>query len=140
MVSRSQSVLISIALLAAAAASGADTDPNSTGAKPSTATAKPKFYRDDPLWKEPRPHPVTKMKTIEIDNLYDFIDESFAVPRHDKKLKRTANTAALNANTLGEVPDSEWYTNRHASHPMTTDELVRGPGNADPRTRTVSGR
>src|SRR5437868_9669182 len=34
---------------------------------------------------------------------------------------------ALNVNALDEVPDSSWYTNRHALHPMTIEELVRGP-------------
>jgi hypothetical protein len=32
-----------------------------------------------------------------------------------------------NVNALDEVPDSSWYTNRHHLHPMTIDELVRGP-------------
>jgi len=34
---------------------------------------------------------------------------------------------ASNVNALDEVPDSSWYTNRHALHPMTIEELVRGP-------------
>ncbi len=34
---------------------------------------------------------------------------------------------ASNVNALDEVPNSSWYTNRHALHPMTIEELVRGP-------------
>jgi hypothetical protein len=35
-------------------------------------------------------------------------------------------------NTLGEVPDSAWFTNRHAVKRLTLDELRRGPGDANP--------
>src|SRR2546421_11464106 len=34
---------------------------------------------------------------------------------------------ASNVNALDEVPDSSWYTNRHALHRMSIDELTRGP-------------
>ena len=34
---------------------------------------------------------------------------------------------AVNVNALGEVPDSSWFTNRHAKSRMTMDELLRGP-------------
>jgi hypothetical protein len=35
-------------------------------------------------------------------------------------------------NTLGEVPDSSWFTNRIGSRPMFVEELVRGPGDSHP--------
>ena len=38
---------------------------------------------------------------------------------------------AVNVNALGEVPNSSWYTNRHASERMTMDELLRGPLQGD---------
>jgi hypothetical protein len=34
---------------------------------------------------------------------------------------------ATNVNALDEVPDSSWFTNRHARNRMSLDELVRGP-------------
>ena len=34
---------------------------------------------------------------------------------------------ALNVNTLGEVPDSSWFTNRIGRSDMTVDEVLRGP-------------
>src|SRR5262249_20466429 len=40
--------------------------------------------------------------------------------------------SAQDINTLGEVPDGTWYTNRHAFHRMSIDELRRGPGNSTP--------
>ncbi len=33
---------------------------------------------------------------------------------------------ALNANSLDEVPDSSWFTNRIGAHPMSVAELTRG--------------
>ena len=39
---------------------------------------------------------------------------------------------ALDVNTLGEVPDSAWYTNRHFHRRMSIEELKRGPGNSTP--------
>src|SRR5262249_23541179 len=35
-------------------------------------------------------------------------------------------------NTVDEVPDSTWYTNRHARHRMSLEELKRGTGNSAP--------
>ena len=34
---------------------------------------------------------------------------------------------AKNINTIDEVPDSSWFTNRIGSKPITTDEITRGP-------------
>jgi hypothetical protein len=133
MVSRKQSLLISLALIAAAAASGGESDPKKSGATTLPAAgAKWKFYTDDPLWKEPKPRAVTKVKTIEINNLYDFIEQSLVVPHRLKPIERSGTSVALNVNTVDEVPDSEWYTNRHAGRRMSIDELVRGQGNANP--------
>jgi hypothetical protein len=133
MVSRKQSLLISLALIAAAAASGGESDPKKSAAATSPpVAAKRKFLSDDPLWKEPKPRAVKGMKAIEIDDLYDFLEESLVVPRRQKPLEKNGRSVALNVNTLGEVPDSEWYTNRHARRQMTLEQLVRGPGNADP--------
>jgi hypothetical protein len=47
---------------------------------------------------------------------------------------------ASNVNALDEVPDSSWFTNRHHLHPMTIEQLVRGPdrgGQPDFKDATV---
>jgi len=133
MVSRRKSVLIPCAALLAIAAQAGD-KPNTDGNATAIATraARNKFLADDPLWKEPKRRPVRNVKSIDIDNLYDFIDESFIVPGAANKEKKEAKAPARNTNTLGEVPDSEWYTNRHALHTMSLGELARGPGNNNP--------
>ena len=38
---------------------------------------------------------------------------------------------AQNVNTLDEVPDSSWFTNRIGARPMTLDEIARGPDQVD---------
>jgi len=38
----------------------------------------------------------------------------------------------VNVNTLDEIPDSSWYTNRHARRRLSLEELVRGPDLAPP--------
>lgn len=87
--------------------------------------AQPKFYPDDPLMKEPPPKAVASAQKIDIDPLFDFAYKSFV----DNK---PALKPAANANTIGEVPDSGWYVNRHATRRMSVEELKRGPGNSNP--------
>jgi hypothetical protein len=38
----------------------------------------------------------------------------------------------MGINTVDEVPDSAWYTNRHARRTMSLAELMRGAGNSKP--------
>ena len=40
-------------------------------------------------------------------------------------------TEAENVNTLDEVPDSSWFTNRHGRTRMSVEGLVRGPNTGD---------
>ena len=104
-------------------------------ATPAVAEDK-KFYPDDPLVQEPPPHPVKSVVKLEIDPLYDFLNNSFETPRREGKRPREDAHAALDANTLGDVPDSAWYTNRHYYHRMSIEELKRGPGNTAPPSST----
>ncbi|MGH7821123.1 MAG: hypothetical protein ACREQ9_15265, partial [Candidatus Binatia bacterium] len=39
---------------------------------------------------------------------------------------------AANVNALDEAPDSTWFTNRHAAHPLTAEEIARGPADGRP--------
>lgn len=44
----------------------------------------------------------------------------------------TRGGPAVNVNTLGEVPNSSWYTNRHSFHPLSRAALRRGPNDGPP--------
>ncbi len=80
----------------------------------------PVFYPDDPLQVDPdrldMPPPVPRP----ISEFYNFLISFLALPGE-------YGGPALNVNTLGEVPNSSWYTTRHYWHPMTLAELKRGP-------------
>ncbi|HWB83863.1 MAG TPA: hypothetical protein VG675_06965 [Bryobacteraceae bacterium] len=93
--------------------------------------AAQKFYPDDPLWRDPRPLPVAKAKSRKIDEYFDFFQNTFFEP--DKQLKKEHNPGPSEAvNTLSEVPDSAWFTNRIGSRTLSLAELVRGPGESHP--------
>lgn len=80
-----------------------------------------KFYPDDPIYVTPKPVPVGKLPVWEATPLYDFLLQSV-------RQKARPQVPARGVNTLGDVPDSEWFTNRHGVRRMTRDQLQRGPG------------
>jgi hypothetical protein len=56
---------------------------------------------------------------------WDGADNIFFRPLSDA-LRLTASGEAVNVNSLDEVPDSAWFTNRMGKHPVTTAELRLG--------------
>jgi hypothetical protein len=85
-----------------------------------------KFYDDDPIQKEPPPLNVPKIQGRKLSDYYDFFSNTFAKP--GERQSKGKQIPAQAVNTLGEVPDSAWYTNRHGKVRMSIPELVRGPG------------
>lgn len=82
------------------------------------------FYPDDPIARVPKPVPVKSVETRDPNDLYDFFYQSLRKPPVQTGPSRGINT-------LGEVPDNDWFTNRHSlDHRMSLDELRRGPGDA----------
>lgn len=98
----------------------------------SSAGNPKKFYPDDPLWREPAPRPTSVNVVREIDELSDFVENRFVTPAVVDKKRKDGPVPAGNVNTLGEVPDSNWYTNRHGQRRMSIAELQRGAGNSEP--------
>jgi hypothetical protein len=94
------------------------------------ATGSAPFRADDPLLREPKPLPVGKLRTNKLSDAGDFLRETLFEP--GEKQSRTDPTPSLDTNTLDEVPDGAWYTNRHYFHPMTDDELFRGVDGTKP--------
>jgi len=88
-------------------------------------SASPRFYPDDPLWvDDDRAMPV-KAVPIEDTNGFDFVVNTFAQPGERRDVR------ALNVNTVDEVPDSSWFTNRIGRKAMSVAEIVRGPDRAE---------
>ena len=94
-----------------------------------------KFYPDDPIAAVPKPLPVEKAKPRKLNEYYDFFWNTFAEPGQSTPEGTPVAGGAIN--TLGEVPDSSWYTNRHARGRMTLEELVRGSAVSGPPAGTV---
>jgi hypothetical protein len=88
-----------------------------------------KFYDDDPLWQMPKPMRVEQANNRKLSDIYDFFSMTFAKPGEKQMPGHPIPAGAVN--TLGEVPDSSWYTNRQRKRRMSIDELVRGPGNSN---------
>ncbi len=84
--------------------------------------AGPKFYPDDPLLSDnDRVDTPAQPSEVELSDLFDRFGHIFATPGSSESVE------ALNVNTLDEVPDSSWFTNRHGMARMSIDDLVRGP-------------
>src|SRR5437773_5232132 len=88
--------------------------------------ATPRFYRDDPLMREPETADAAHVAKQEIDLLPDLMLNLFTKPGD-----REPNVRARDINTIDDVPDSSWFTNRIYAKPLTTEDIVRGP-NVDP--------
>jgi hypothetical protein len=92
-----------------------------SGLGSATATS-PRFYRDDPIGREPESQDASRAAPSEIGDLYEMTYNLFAQPRYKPSGRR-----AQNLNTIDEVPDSSWFTNRIGTKALTIDEIVRGP-------------
>ncbi len=82
---------------------------------------QPKFYDDDPITSEPSTLDASGALDRDIDLMYDLGKNLFALPRNPRLIR------ARSINTIDEVPDSEWFTNRILARPVSMDELARGP-------------
>ena len=84
-------------------------------------TQAPRFYDDDPISREPDPQDASKVEPWDIGLLYDLSYQLFATSK-----RKPSNTRAQNINTIDEVPDSSWFTNRIGAKALPVEELLRG--------------
>jgi hypothetical protein len=80
----------------------------------------PKFYRDDPIAVEPETQDASRVVYRKIDLFYDLMRNQFTRPGDP------AAPRAQNVNTIDEVPNSSWFTNRILARPVSIEEAVRG--------------
>jgi hypothetical protein len=85
-------------------------------------TAGQKFFSDDPLAREPETQDASGAQPWDIDLFYDLSYNLFVTAR-----QTPSGIRAGNLNTIDEVPDSSWFTNRIGSRALTVEEVVRGP-------------
>lgn len=96
---------------------------------PPTAVAQ-KFFDDDPLLRTPPPRRVKAAAHRQVNAAYDYFANTFL--RHSLVQQRGAGQRAGNVNTADEVPDGEWFVNRHARLRLSPEELTRGAGSGRP--------
>jgi hypothetical protein len=83
--------------------------------------AAPKFFPDDPIARDVEGQDASGVQPWDASQLYDAIENS-VLGAGDR-----VDIRALNINTIDEVPNSSWFTNRAGARPMTIADLVRGP-------------
>jgi hypothetical protein len=82
----------------------------------------PKFLPDDPISiDEDTAFDASGAKEVELSEAYDFASNTWGSPGDRSAIR------AVNVNTLDEVPDSSWFTNRIGVRDMPIAEIVRGP-------------
>jgi hypothetical protein len=86
------------------------------------STKGPSFYPDDPLSREPESRDASRAEPRQIGSLYEMVDNLFVTARY-----KPSGVRAMNINTIDEVPDSSWFTNRIGTAPLAAEALVRGP-------------
>ncbi|SRR5581483_7585325 len=86
-----------------------------------------RFLADDPLATEPPPLPVSKALKRDINEYFDFFQNTFFRPANEDVSEGRIPRAG-NVNTLGEVPDSAWFQNRMGTRGMPREELLHGTG------------
>jgi len=85
------------------------------------------FYPDDPIAREPESQDAAHAQPYEIGSLYEMTYNLFVTSGY-----KPSGTRAQNINTVDEVPDSSWFTNRIGSTSVTVDDLVRGANRGAP--------
>jgi len=85
------------------------------------SAAAPRFYDDDPVWAERDTQDASKIKPLEVDLFVDLTYNLLANPGDPRRVR------AMNVNTVDEVPDSSWFTNRIGHRPLTPEDVANGP-------------
>jgi len=91
------------------------------------ATQGPRFYSDDPITREPESQDASKAAEYDKSEMYDLTYNLFVNAGH-----KPSGLRARNINTIDEVPDSSWFTNRIGTRPITNEEIIRGPNVGKP--------
>jgi len=88
----------------------------------SAGTQGQRFYPDDPIARAPESQDASKAAPYDQSQMYELVYNLFVTSGYEQSGLR-----AKNINTIDEVPDSSWFTNRIGSKPITTDEITKGP-------------
>src|SRR5439155_15338490 len=85
------------------------------------SAAAPRFFDDDPVWLERDSQDASSMQPLEVDLIVDVTTNLLA----GTNIAQTSR--AKNVNTVDEVPDSSWFTNRVGRRTLTPEDIAAGP-------------
>lgn len=86
------------------------------------SAATPRFFEDDPIAVVADSQDASAIKPWSLNLAAEIVTSLFMTPGD-----KAADVKALSVNTIDEVPDSSWFTNRVGSRRLTPDEMRRGP-------------
>ena len=88
---------------------------------------RPRFYDDDPIQRVEDSRDASGVRPKSVNLVYDEARNLFGNPGDPDMQRR-----AMNVNTIDEVPDSSWFTNRIISGTaLTAADVARGPDTGD---------
>jgi len=87
----------------------------------------PRFYPDDPIARAPESQDASKAAPYNQSQMYELVYNLFVNPGYVPSGLR-----AKNINTIDEVPDSSWFTNRVGSRELALEDVLRGPAVGPP--------
>jgi hypothetical protein len=79
------------------------------------------FFSDDPISREPDSQDASGAAEHDIKSIYEMTYNLFVTSDHTPSGQR-----AKNINTIDEVPDSNWFTNRIGTTAITPEQMTRG--------------
>ena len=83
----------------------------------------PMFFSDDPIARVADTQDASRVQPKTVNLIYDEAINLFGNPGDPQMNRRS-----MSINTIDEVPDSSWFTNRIiGSRPFTVEEVARGP-------------
>ena len=85
------------------------------------------FYSDDPIVREPESQDASKAQPYDIKSLYEMTHNLFVIAGY-----KPSGLRSKDLNTIDEVPDSSWFTNRIGAATVTVDDIVRGANRGAP--------
>jgi hypothetical protein len=99
-------------------------------AGPQTSLGPQRYHNADPVTLVNDRKPIPKVPAFEQGLVEYYVRSDFIKPT-ERALKIEPSRRAENVNSLGNVPDSTWFTNRQ----VTPEQVRRGPGRGGPDRR-----
>jgi hypothetical protein len=89
----------------------------------SVSGQRPRFYSDDPIARVEDTRDASSVRPKSVNLIYDEASNLFGNPGDPDMNRRS-----LSINTIDEVPNSSWFTNRIiGGTPMSVQDVARGP-------------